>query len=99
MRKRNILLAAGLAMLLSLAGYVGVRHPGGGWKGVDETVVEKFAAEAGRPAREPYLNTDRGDLLLLVFLLGGAAGGFLLGYWFRELFGLRPEGGDDAQDA
>lgn len=99
MRKRNILLAAGLAMLLSLAGYVGVRHPGGGWKGVDETVVEKFAAEAGRPAREPYLNTDRGDLLLLVFLLGGAAGGFLLGYWFRELFGPRPEGGDDAPDA
>jgi ABC-type cobalt transport system substrate-binding protein len=99
MRKRNILLAAGLAMLLSLAGYVGVRYTAGGWKGVDETVVEKFAAEAGRPAREPYLNTDRGDLLLLVFLLGGAAGGFLLGYSLRELFGPRPEGGDDAPDA
>jgi hypothetical protein len=56
------------------------------WSGVDETVIEKFAEKAGRPAREPFINTDQGDLILFVFLLAGAAGGFAAGYWFRVLF-------------
>lgn len=56
------------------------------WKGVDETVVEKFAEEAGRPSRDPFINTDQGDLLLFLFLLAGAAGGFMAGYFFRALF-------------
>jgi hypothetical protein len=56
------------------------------WKGVDETVIEKVAAEAGHPAREPYINTDQGDLLLFLFLLSGAIGGFIAGYAFRTLF-------------
>lgn len=64
------------------------RIPGGAasWSGVDETVIEKFAEKAGRPAREPFINTDQGDLLLFVFLLAGAVGGFAAGYWFRVLF-------------
>ena len=56
------------------------------WSGVDETVVEKFAEEAGREARDPYINTDQGDILLFVFLLAGVAGGFVLGYYFRDIF-------------
>lgn len=56
------------------------------WSGVDETVVEKFAHEAGRTARDPYINTDQGDILLFVFLLAGVAGGFVMGYYFRDLF-------------
>ena len=56
------------------------------WKGVDETVVGRFAEEGGRPPREPFINTDQGDLLLFVFLLAGAAGGFMAGYCFRALF-------------
>ncbi len=56
------------------------------WSGVDETVIEKFAEKAGRPAREPFINTDQGDLLLFVFLLAGAVAGFAAGYWFRVLF-------------
>jgi len=56
------------------------------WAGVDETVVEKTAREAGRPPREPLINTDHGDLLLFCFLLAGAIGGFILGYCFRALF-------------
>ena len=56
------------------------------WSGVDETVVEKFAHEAGRAARDPYINTDQGDILLFVFLLAGVAGGFVLGYYFRVIF-------------
>lgn len=56
------------------------------WSGVDKNVVEKVAREAGRPPRAPLINTDRGDLLLFVFLLAGTVGGFVAGYYFRALF-------------
>ncbi len=61
------------------------------WAGVDETVVEKFAEEAGHEARDPYINTDQGDLLLFVFALGGVFAGFIGGYCFRDLFGPQVE--------
>ncbi|MFH1650828.1 MAG: cobalt transporter [Chloroflexota bacterium] len=57
----------------------------GPWGGVDVNVIERYAAEAGREARPPFINTDQGDLLLFVFALGGAAGGFVLGYSWRKL--------------
>lgn len=56
------------------------------WSGVDETVVEKTAAEHGRVAWRPFINTDQGDLLLFLFLLAGVVGGFLLGFYWRKLF-------------
>ena len=55
------------------------------WPGVDESVVEKYAGEHGREASEPLINTDQGDLLLFVFLLAGAVGGFIGGYYWRTL--------------
>jgi hypothetical protein len=55
------------------------------WPGVDETVVEKYAKEHGREAHVPLINTDQGDLLLFVFLIAGAAGGFVAGYYWRML--------------
>lgn len=58
---------------------------GAKWGGVDESVVEKYAAEHGRKARESLVNTDQGDLLLFVFLLAGAVGGFIGGYCWRIL--------------
>ncbi len=57
----------------------------GPWGGVDVNVIEKYAAAAGREAREPFINTDQGDLLLFVFAVGGAAGGFTGGYYWRRL--------------
>lgn len=56
------------------------------WSGVDEAVVEKVALEAGRPPKDPLINTDKGDLLLFLFLCAGAIGGFFGGYCFRGLF-------------
>jgi ABC-type cobalt transport system substrate-binding protein len=53
------------------------------WAGVDESVIEKVAKEHGREASEPLINTDQGDLLLFVFLLAGAVGGFIGGYYWR----------------
>jgi len=55
------------------------------WPGVDESVIEKVAKEHGRESREPFINTDRGDLLLFVFLLAGVVGGFIGGYYWRAL--------------
>ncbi len=56
------------------------------WVGVDESVVERYAEEAHRPPHDPFINTDQGDLLLFVFLVAGVMGGFIGGYFFRELF-------------
>ncbi len=55
------------------------------WPGVDESVVEKYAREHGREAREPLINTNQGDLLLFVFLIAGTVGGFVAGYYWRIL--------------
>jgi hypothetical protein len=55
------------------------------WPGIDESVVKKIARDHGREAREPVINTDQGDLLLFVFLLAGAVGGFVAGYYWRRL--------------
>jgi hypothetical protein len=67
----------------------------GKWSGVDEAVVKKFAEEAGRPGRDPYINTGEGDMLLFVFLLAGTLGGFVGGYYYRELFAPQVSQGRD----
>lgn len=56
------------------------------WRGVDEIVIEKVAEEHGRTAWAPFINTDQGDLLLFLFLLAGAVGGFVIGFFWRKLF-------------
>ena len=83
---KKVFLSAGLVFLLAAGLYFGLKSLDAKWGGVDESVVEKFAREAGRPPREPLINTDQGDLLLFFFLVAGAAGGFLGGYCFREMF-------------
>lgn len=83
---KKITLIGLLVLLASVGSWLGLRHYHARWLGVDETVVEKFAREAGHPSRKPYINTDQGDLLLFVFLIAGVAGGFIGGYCFRELF-------------
>ncbi len=75
---------AGTALLVITLGPLSTRASEN-WPGVDESVVEKVAEEYGRSARDPFINTDQGDLLLFVFLLAGAAGGFVGGYYWRIL--------------
>jgi hypothetical protein len=55
------------------------------WAGVDEAVIEKVSKENGREASPPLINTDKGDLLLFVFLVAGVVGGFMAGYSWRTL--------------
>lgn len=63
----------------------------GPWGGVDVTVIEQYAIDAGREAREPFINTDQGDMLLFVFALGGTVGGFAAGYSWRRLIAEKTE--------
>lgn len=58
----------------------------GAWTGIDVSIVGKYAEKYGRPPREPYINTDKGDLLLFVFTLAGVVGGFIIGFNARKLF-------------
>ena len=73
-------------MALGLGSVAALAYASESWEGVDKVVVEKFANEAGHPPAEPLINTEQGDLLLFLFLLSGAAGGFIAGYAFRALF-------------
>jgi ABC-type cobalt transport system substrate-binding protein len=78
-----------LIFILLLTLHLSLSTAGEKWSGVDESVIEKFAKEHGREAREPFINTDQGDLLLFVFLLAGAVGGFVGGYYWRAMVGKR----------
>ena len=82
---KKIVLILTVAGLL-LAGPACPTSRAASWPGVDETVIGKFAEKAGRTAREPFINTEQGDLLLFVFLVAGIVGGFIGGYNFRILF-------------
>ena len=56
------------------------------WTGIDESVVGKFAKELGREARDPFINTDQGDLLLFCFTFAGTVGGFIIGFYWHKIF-------------
>lgn len=58
------------------------------WPGVDETVVEKYAADHKRSAKDPIIKLE-GDVELFAFLSAGAIGGFIGGYFFRILMEKR----------
>ncbi|NUN23097.1 MAG: hypothetical protein HUU09_06465 [Candidatus Jettenia caeni] len=56
------------------------------WTGIDVSIVGKYATKYGHPPRDPYINTDKGDLLLFVFTISGVIGGFIIGFNVRRLF-------------
>lgn len=70
--------------LLGLWGSGPVRA-GEKWTGVDEAVVNRIAREHGRAERPSLIPEAEGDLQLFMFLLAGAAGGFVAGYYWRVL--------------
>ncbi len=83
---KKLLLYSLLILALVVGGYFLLRQSSSGWAGVDETVVEKFARAAGHPPHRPFIDTEKGDLLLFCFLVAGVLGGFVMGYSFHELF-------------
>jgi len=64
------------------------------WPGVDESVVKRIAGEHGRAERSSLIPAAEGDLQLFLFLIAGAAGGFLAGYYWRVLLEGKKKEGD-----
>jgi ABC-type cobalt transport system substrate-binding protein len=83
MKKLTIVL--GLIIIFVIGAAI-LAHHKQEWEGVDDSVVKKFAEQAGRPPSEPYINIAQGDMELFFFLLAGIVGGFTAGYYYRELF-------------
>jgi cobalt/nickel transport protein len=79
----RILIVAGLLLALFVGFSLFMESD---WEGVDVAVVETKAEELGAEASSPFLNIE-GDFLLFVFTAAGAAGGFIAGYYWREMFG------------
>lgn len=68
-----------------------------GWEGIDVAVVGSKAEELGGKVWTPFINLQ-GDALLFAFAVAAAAGGFVLGYFWRDLFGpeaVRPRSSDE----
>jgi cobalt/nickel transport system permease protein len=60
------------------------------FSGMDEAVNERLAEAAGRPAREPFINTEAmGDLWNLLLLSAGGICGFVIGRYWHLLWGRR----------
>lgn len=60
------------------------------FSGMDEAVNERMAEAAGRPAREPFINTEAmGDLWNLLLLTAGGICGFVIGRYWHLLWGRR----------
>ncbi|WP_305045435.1 hypothetical protein [Geoalkalibacter sp.] len=83
---KNVLILLAVLLSLALGAQALAEDERPKWPGVDETVVEKFARELGREPREPFIDTDQGDLLLFLFALAGAVGGFVMGYYWHKVF-------------
>ena len=62
-------------------------------KGTDDKigdVTKVYTQKAGISQRTPYINTDKGDLLLFLFCFAGLVVGFYLGYQWRKIITQRP---------
>lgn len=77
-------LVAAFFLLLVYLGVSDLAMPGAD-EGVSQAVAV-YAQEVGAGERPPYINTDKGDLLLFVFATGGAVAGFVLGRQWDRLF-------------
>ncbi len=91
------IVVAALCILIFIASFTSVLAAEK-WAGVDETVVGKVAKEHGMETREPLIETDKGDLLLFVFLIAGTVGGFAAGYYWRVLTERRVQNIENEQE-
>jgi hypothetical protein len=68
------------------------------FSGMDNSVNKKLAEEAGAPARDPYIDTERmGELWNLLLLGAGGACGFVVGRRWHQIFDRPREESSRAQ--
>lgn len=84
MPARKWLLLGGAALVLLIAFSALVTNSA--WDGVDVAVVGKYSTDLGRQPWTPFINVQ-GDLQLFVFTVAGLIGGFVVGYYWRTVFG------------
>ncbi|MCP4131755.1 MAG: energy-coupling factor ABC transporter permease [bacterium] len=61
-----------------------------GMAGMDETVNEEMAIQAGKEPREPYIDIEStGELWTAVLMLSGGLCGFIIGRGWEKFFGKR----------
>ena len=53
------------------------------WSDATDVLSGQAAGQVGREARSPYINTEKGNMLVFFFALGGVAAGFAIGYNWR----------------
>ena len=97
--RTKVIVVAGLGVLTAAAMWAvvwAVAVSAGSWVGLDEGVMERVAADQGRAAWRPFINTDVGDLLLYVFFFGAFIAGGAIGSIVRGLriAAAAPEGSD-----
>jgi len=91
--KKIILIVLSLALLSGIAFAEAEKKEK--WAGIDEAVIEKYATDKGREAAEPLFNVE-GDMLLFLFAMAGAFGGFVMGYYWHKVFVVgKPDGEND----
>jgi len=86
--RTKVIVVAGLGVLTAATLWAvvwAVAVSAGSWVGLDEGVMERVAADQGRAAWRPFINTDVGDLLLYVFFFGAFVAGGAIGSIVRGL--------------
>ncbi len=53
------------------------------WSDATDVLSIQAAEQVGREARAPFINTEKGNMLVFFFALGGVAAGFTIGYNWR----------------
>lgn len=76
-----------IAVIIATVFLGAVLVTGSKWDGdITEAAADPMAAEAGVEEVQILPWSIEGDLLLFIFLTGGAAAGFVAGYNWRKLF-------------
>jgi hypothetical protein len=98
--RASALAIALLALLLGgvLSGETGAQ-PEPPFSGMDTSVNEKLAEEAGAPVRDPYIDTESmGELWNLLLLGAGGVCGFIVGRRWHQIFDRPLEGSSRVQE-
>ena len=80
-----------IAGSIALSGETTVREEGA-WSDATDVLSGKAAEQVGREGRDPYINTEQGNMLVFFFTLGGVAGGSIIGYNWRRLLAEKAKG-------
>jgi hypothetical protein len=91
---RRIALIACLTLSVAFSQAALSQQPDVPFTGMDESVNEALAEQAGRPGRDPLIDTESwGELWNLLLLTAGAVCGFVVGRFWDQIWGRRPPPG------